>query len=50
MKQIPENITLCELEVIILPNGEILCNGKSMGFFKDFKKYLTEKKHETIHS
>lgn len=44
MKKIPENITLCNLEVIIMPNGDIICKGKIIGQFKNFKEYLTEKK------
>jgi hypothetical protein len=44
MNKIPEAISLCNLEVVLMPNGEILCLGKSIGWFKDLKKYLTIKK------
>lgn len=43
MKTIPEDMTICNLEVLIMPNGEILSNGKSIGWFGDFKDYLEEK-------
>jgi len=36
----PENITLATLQVIIMPNGEVVCLGKSIGFIKDLGKYL----------
>jgi len=39
----PEQIALCNLEVIVMPNGEILCLGKSIGFIKTLGKYLTIK-------
>lgn len=42
MEQVNE-ITLCNLEVILMPNGEILCLGKSIGFFNKFKEYLSIK-------
>lgn len=42
MKQLPKEITLCTLQVVVMPNGEVICNGKSVGWFKDLKKYLTE--------
>ena len=40
MEEIPEKISLCKLQVILMPNGEILSMGKTIGWFKDFKKYL----------
>lgn len=40
MKEIPKEITLCTLEVIVMPNGEILCLGESLGYFKKFKNVL----------
>ena len=39
----PREITLCNLEVIVMPNGEVLSRGKSLGWIKDFKKGLTAK-------
>ena len=42
MKKIPDTITVCQLECVLMPNGEIISNGNSLGWFKEFKKYLTE--------
>ena len=40
METQPENITLCLLQCVLMPNGEILSNGKTIGWFNDYKKYL----------
>lgn len=40
MNKLPDEIILCTLQVIVMPNGEILCRGKTIGNFKEFKKYL----------
>ena len=40
MEKQPEQITLCTLEVVVMPNGEIICLGESLGYFKKFKKVL----------
>lgn len=39
----PEEITLGLLEVVIMPNGELINQGKAVGWFKDNKKYLSLK-------
>ena len=39
----PEKITLCNLEVVVMPNGEVICLGKAIGWVKEMGKYLTEK-------
>ena len=31
MTKAPDRITLCNLEVIVMPNGEIICSGKTVG-------------------
>ena len=41
MMERPEEITLATLEVVVMPNGEVLCAGKSIGWVKQFGKYLT---------
>ena len=41
MKKQPEVITTCYLECLLMPQGEILSLGKTIGWFKDFKKNLT---------
>lgn len=38
----PEEITLAKLEVVIMPNGEVICAGKRVNWFKNIKKYLSE--------
>ena len=42
MKQ-PDEITLCTLEVVLMPNGEVICLGKTVGWFKQLKDYLQTK-------
>ena len=41
IKNLPEKITLCNLEVVLMPNGEVICFGKTVGMFKDLKDYLS---------
>jgi hypothetical protein len=36
----PEKITGCLLECVLMPNGEIISMGKQIGFFKDYKEHL----------
>ncbi len=43
MEKIPEHITVCTLECVILPDGEIISNGITLGSFDEFKKFLTKK-------
>jgi len=40
----PEDITLCTCECVLMPNGEVIVLGKTIGFFKQLKEYLTVKK------
>ena len=42
MKDKPKEMIIAKLEVLIMPNGEILCSGKTIGWFNDFKKYLSK--------
>jgi len=44
MKEKPKEITLCNLEVVVLPNGEVLCLGKTVGWFDKLKDFLSLKK------
>ena len=44
MEKQPKEITVCNLEVVLMPNGEIISIGKTVGWFRDYKDYLTEKK------
>ncbi len=43
LEEIPNEITICNLEVIVMPNGEILFLGKTVDWFQNAKKYLTIK-------
>jgi hypothetical protein len=36
----PDTITLAHLEVVIMPNSEVLCLGKTVGWFKDLARFL----------
>lgn len=37
----PKEITPCTLDVVVMPNGEVICVGKTVGWVKDLGKYLT---------
>lgn len=43
METQPEDMTVCNLECVLMPNGEIICMGKTIGWFDDMKKYLSPK-------
>ena len=43
MEKQPDTITLCTLECVLMPNGEVIHAGKTIGWFDKLKKYLTEK-------
>lgn len=43
MEKIPENLVVSYLEVVIMSNGEIISNGKTLGFFEKFKSVLHSK-------
>ena len=45
MEKMPEEITACLLEVVLMPNGEILCLGKTVGWFRELKFYLRQYQH-----
>ncbi len=40
MKEIPKEITVCNLEVVLMPQGEVICLGKTVGWFKELKDCL----------
>jgi len=44
MEKQPEEITLCQLDCVLMPQGEIICNGKTIGWFKDFSPHLRNAK------
>jgi len=36
----PNDLTLALLECIVMPNGEVICSGKTIGWVKDFGEFL----------
>ncbi|MBA7495385.1 hypothetical protein ES702_05967 [subsurface metagenome] len=46
MKELPKEITVCVLDVVLMPQGEIICLGKTVGWFKDLKEHLKKKDQE----
>jgi hypothetical protein len=41
-----EKPTLCNLQCVLMPNGEVICNGQTIGQYDDLMLYL--KKAKTI--
>jgi hypothetical protein len=48
MEKQPDQITLCQLECVLMPQGEIICEGNTIGWFKNFKKHLTVKEKSNV--
>lgn len=46
MKEIPKEMTVCKLDVLVMPQGEVIFLGKTIGWFKDLKDYLEPKLKE----
>lgn len=56
MEKVPEEITLAKLDVLVMPNGEILCAGKTLAWVRsdpeiakqlsDFRSGITGEKIE----
>lgn len=44
MEDAPEVISIAKLAVIVMPNGEIICLGKTVGWVKDLGLYLSDVK------
>lgn len=40
METQPDQIITVSLECVLMPNGELIALGKTVGWFKDLKKYL----------
>jgi hypothetical protein len=40
MKQAPTAITVADLEVVVMPNGEVLFLGRTLGWIKAMGPYL----------
>lgn len=43
IEKAPDQITVMQLECVVMPNGEIISNGKTLGWVTEFGKYLTPK-------
>ena len=43
MEENPKEMCLCTLDVVLMPQGELICKGKTVGWFKDLKEYLNKK-------
>jgi hypothetical protein len=41
IKKQPKSIALCTVDALLMPNGEVICLGKTIGWFKELKTYLT---------
>lgn len=42
MKTNPKEMTLAKLDVLVMPNGEILCEGKTVGWVDSLGKHLSQ--------
>lgn len=43
MKICPKDkISTCLLQVVLMPNGEIICKGKTIGWFDNLKEFLID--------
>lgn len=40
----PKTIMVAKLEVVVMPNGEIICLGKTIGYVKEFGGRLSDEK------
>lgn len=41
MTKAPKDITPATLDCVVMPNGEIICSGKSVGWIKELGRFLT---------
>lgn len=44
MNENPDTIMIAKLEVVVMPNGEIICLGKTVGFVDQLGKYISDAK------
>jgi hypothetical protein len=40
MEEQPKEITIVNLEALLMPNGEVICAGKTLGWFDKLGKYI----------
>ena len=38
----PKEIAMARLDVVVMPNGEVICLGKTVGWFEELKGCLSE--------
>ena len=43
MNQAPDVITLAHLECVVMPNGEVICHGRTLGWIAELGRFLTQK-------
>lgn len=43
LKEVPEDIKVCLLECVVMPQGEVISMGKTLGYIKDFENKLLVK-------
>lgn len=41
MMKTPKEIMIAHLEVVVMPNGEVICGGNSIGWVSKMEKFLT---------
>ena len=41
LRTAPDQPTVCSLEVLVMPNGEVLCLGKTVGWLKKLGRLIT---------
>ena len=44
----PNEIKVCNLQVVCMPNGEIICAGTTVGWFDKIGEYLTPEEAPTV--
>lgn len=45
-----EDIKIQHLEVVVMPNGEVICLGKTIGFTKNLERYLSDPESKMVDS
>lgn len=49
MEKQPKEITACRVQCVLMPQGEVIFLGKTIGWFKDLKTFLsTEQQHSNL--
>ena len=40
----PKTIMIAKLEVVVMPTGEIICAGNTVGYVKELGKYISDER------